>query len=186
MKLIRSVSLISLIAILGFGGAAFAQSGRENGPPMDYPGGNGEMAGSGKMGRSHEFVRNKLGLTEDQAQKLRQLRIDYKKGTIRRHADLRIARLDLREILEQKTIDPEKVEKKVRQIEGLRGDLQIFRIQSMMKAKDFLSDEQFAKFKHMILAHSSHRWRGRDRMHWTGAMHHDRDHESDHFGNEGE
>jgi len=178
MKFIRILTLVLFIGTLGSVGATFAQSGGEDGPAADQPQGHGEMARPGAMGRGHDVMRNRLGLTEDQAQKLHSLWFDFKKGAIRRRADLRIARLELHQVLEQKTVDLGQTEKKVREIERLRGDLQLFRIQSMMKAKDFLTEEQFAKFKHHVLAHRSHRWRGTARMHGMAAMHHGRGYEA--------
>ena len=113
---------------------------------------------------SPESLREMLGLSDDQVQKMRQLRMEYEKETIRKAADIRVAGLEVKDLLEQKTVDLAQVEKKVRQLEGLRGDLTLLRVRSMMKAKDFLNDQQFAKFKQMILMLSSHRMAGMHEM----------------------
>lgn len=138
---------------------------------------HGEM--SGKMGMSRggpfsvERMREVLNLSEEQEQQMRKLRMDYKKENIRKHADLKVARLELSELMQEKNMNMGKVEKKVRQVEGIQGNLMLFRINNLMKAKEFLSDEQFDKFRKMTRGFSSHRKRHgmmKKGMHGKGMM----------------
>jgi Spy/CpxP family protein refolding chaperone len=172
MKSNRLLAL-SLILFVFSIGPTFAQTG--SGMPGDRERRHGErgmMPGEGRMRPdmmmkgphgdllSPEMMREALGLNDEQVQKLRQLRSDYEKETIRKHADLRVAQLELKDLLEQKNIDMSQVEKKIRQTEGLRSDLMLFRVKSLMKAKDFLSAEQFDRLRKMTLAMAAHRGGG--------------------------
>jgi|GEM_PF-4174125 len=107
-----------------------------------------------------------LGLSEDQRQKLMQLRTDIEKETIRKRAEMSVARIELRELIAQKNVDLNLVEKKIRQIELLRGDIRIYRVQSLLKAKGFLNTVQFEKFKRMVLFRAHHRRHGGQRRFW--------------------
>jgi hypothetical protein len=173
MKSNRLLAL-SLILFVFSISPSFAQTG--SGMPGERErrhGAGGMMPGEGRMspemmmkGRPHgdmlspEMLREALGLNDEQVQKLRQLRSDYEKETIRKHADLRVARLEMRDLLEQKNIDMGQLEKKIRQIEGVRSDLMLFRVKSLMKAKEFLSAEQFDRLRKMTLAMAAHRGGG--------------------------
>jgi hypothetical protein len=168
MKRVPSILVLFLAVTFFSARPSFAQMGQmemmgggEKGHPGGMPG-MGPGMGMPK-GNPHgdpfspEVLREYLGLNDDQVQKMRQLRMEYEKESIRKHADLRVAQLELADLLQQKNIDMGQVEKKIRQIETVRGDLMLFRIRSLMKAKDFLNDEQFARFKQMTLAFSAHR-----------------------------
>ena len=177
MKRVSSILILLFVVTFVLARFSYAQmdpmgmmmGGGEKGRPgsMSGPGpGMGQGMGMSK-GYGHgdpfspEMLREHLGLNDEQVQKMRQLRTDYEKESIRKHADLRVAQLELGELMQQKSIDIGQVEKKVRQIETVRGDLMLFRVRSLVKTKDFLTPEQFDKFKQMTLAFSAHRFGGR-------------------------
>ena len=85
--------------------------------------------------------REKLDLSSDQVRNLERLRKDFEKQSIRKEADIRVAKLDLHALLDAQPVDMTKVEAKVREIERLRADLRFARIRAAQKAKEQLSVE---------------------------------------------
>jgi len=189
MKLSRFILALLLVQPTISAAVAAAQMGSGSMEMQENETRHPEDGPSGKMFRPHgdpfspESLREMLGLTDDQVQKISQLRLDYEKETIRKHADIRVAELELKNLLEQKNIDMGAFEKKVRQLEGLRGDLMLLRVKDMQKAKEFLNEKQFAHFKEMIMRMATHRMGRMDGMmmmpkgHPGGPMEKERDHQ---------
>jgi len=94
--------------------------------------------------------REKLGLSENQARQLEQLRDNFQKESIRKEADLRVAEMDLKALLEAEAVDMTKVEEKIREIERLKGDLRLARIRAIEKGKEQLTAEQRKKLQEML------------------------------------
>ena len=94
--------------------------------------------------------REKLGLSDDQVKKLEQLRSDFEKETIRNEADIRVAEIDLNNLLQAQNADLAKVEAKIRDIERLRADLRIARIRAIEKGKALLTAEQRKKLQELL------------------------------------
>jgi len=112
----------------------------------------------GSMGTREEgppismIIRNreKLDLSSDQVKNLERLRTDFEKQSIRKEADIRVAKLDLHALLHTQPVDMKKVEAKVHEIERLRADLQFARIRATQKAKEQLSLEQRQKLDELL------------------------------------
>ena len=134
----------------------------EGGPPgMPGAGMMGEGArpgpGFGREGRrsSHEGPlitimldhAQELGLTPDQERKLRDLRTEFAKESVRRTADIRVAEIELNSLLEQGKWDLTKIETKVKQISMLQGDLRLARIKVLAAGREILTPEQIEKLK---------------------------------------
>ncbi len=94
--------------------------------------------------------REKVGLSDDQIKKLEQLRSDFEKETIRNEADIRVAEIDLNNLLQAPSADMAKIEAKIREVERLRADLRIARIRAIDKAKALLSAEQRKRLQELI------------------------------------
>ncbi|HEU4342371.1 MAG TPA: periplasmic heavy metal sensor [Candidatus Binatia bacterium] len=94
--------------------------------------------------------RDRLGLSPDQVKNLEQLRTDFEKASIRYDADLRIAEMDLKTLLEAPAVDLNKVEAKVREIERTRADFRLARIRAIEKGKEQLSAEQRKKLQELL------------------------------------
>jgi Spy/CpxP family protein refolding chaperone len=94
--------------------------------------------------------REKLDLSSDQVKNLERLRKDFEKQSIRKEADIRVAKLDLHALLDAKPVDMTKVEAKVHEIERLRADLRFARIRAVQKAKEQLSVEQRQKLDDLL------------------------------------
>ena len=88
-----------------------------------------------------------LGLTLEQQQKLRDLRAQFSKESVRRTAEIRVAEIELDTLLEQDQWDLSKIEPKVKQIVGLQGDLRLARIKTLAAGRAVLTPEQLEKFK---------------------------------------
>jgi Spy/CpxP family protein refolding chaperone len=100
---------------------------------------------------SSENLQQRLGLTDDQAAKLKALRGNYLKETTMQGARIRVAELELGDLLDEKKLDASKIEKKVKEIESLKSELLMGRIRSLIKSADFLSPEQFAQLRAMTM-----------------------------------
>jgi len=94
--------------------------------------------------------REKLGLSDDQVKKLEQLRSDFEKETIRNEADIRVAEIDLNNLLQAASADLPKIEGKIREIERLRADLRIARLRAIEKGKALLTVEQGRKLQELL------------------------------------
>jgi Spy/CpxP family protein refolding chaperone len=93
--------------------------------------------------------REKVGLSDDQVKKLEQLRSDFEKETIRKEADIRVAEIDLNNLLQASSPEMDKIEAKIREIERLRADLRIARLRAVEKGKGLLSAEQRKKLQEL-------------------------------------
>lgn len=110
---------------------------------------------------SMQGLKEGLNLTDDQAKKLHDLFNDYRKGVIQKRANLQVAEIEMEEAISDPKLDLSKIEKKAKEKEALETDMLMFRVRSMAKAKEFLSDAQFDKFRAGI----------EQRMSMSGGMH---------------
>ncbi len=157
--------LLSVVLWVGLAAPATAQM---MGPPVQ--GGPSGMPGAGIMGQGArpgpEFGREgrrsshegplitimldhaqELGLTPDQERKLRDLRTEFAKESVRRTANIRVAEIELNSLLEQDKWDLTKIEPKVKQIAALQGDLRLARIKVLAAGREILTPEQIEKLK---------------------------------------
>jgi len=117
--------------------------------------GKGMMGGPGMMGApggrmmevEHHLARllETLNLNEQQKKEVGEITTGMKKDTIRRVADMGIARLDLQELLRQEPLDLKAVEAKVKQLGSLRTDMHLAHIKTLEQIKSKLTPEQRKK-----------------------------------------
>src|SRR5262245_23712894 len=93
---------------------------------------------------------DKLHLSASQVQTLEKLRNDFRRQSIRLDADLKVAEMDLAQLLDADSADMGKVESKVREIEKLKGDLRLARLRAIEEGKKVLSTEQRVKLKELL------------------------------------
>jgi Spy/CpxP family protein refolding chaperone len=106
----------------------------------------------GSMARmSAEDLKQRLGLSDEQTAKLKDIRRNYLKDTTMQGAKIRVAELELSDLLDDKKLDASKIEKKVKEIEALKSDLMMGRIRSLLKTADFLTPEQFDQLRAMTM-----------------------------------
>jgi Spy/CpxP family protein refolding chaperone len=95
------------------------------------------------------MLKEQLKLNDDQVAKLKKIRSDYQKEMIKRKANLRVAMLELWEIIDAKNLDMGKAEKKVKELETMQSDLMLYRIKALQETRKFLTDEQYEQFREM-------------------------------------
>jgi Spy/CpxP family protein refolding chaperone len=164
----RRKGLVVLTVILAIALAlpAAAQMGpMQQGGQMGGMGGGGMMGGGmmrpglreGREGRmmSHEGPlitimlehSQDLGLNPEQEGKLRDLRTEFSKESVRRTAEIRVAEIELNSLVEQDQWDLAKIEPKVKQIATLQGDLRLARIKTLAAGRAVLTPQQLEKLK---------------------------------------
>ena len=123
----------------------------------DWLGRWGDYLGSGTLKNEERPLiafmlrnREKLDLSAAQVKNLEQLRNDFQKESIRKDADLRVAEMDLTNLLNGEKTDMAKAEAKVREIERMRGDLRIARIRTIEKGKEQLTADQRKKLQELL------------------------------------
>ena len=94
--------------------------------------------------------RQELGLSAAQEQELERIRTDFQRKAIQLDADQRVAQTDLSALLRSDSVDLDKVESKVREIERLRADLRIGRIRAIEQGKGQLTPAQRAKLQTLL------------------------------------
>jgi Spy/CpxP family protein refolding chaperone len=148
------------------------QSGMMGQGPMDQPGGMREspprgpsgMMGSGTMGMMEgggmgghmgmmepgsmlRMLKTELALSEGQERQLKDILYQATKTGIKQRADVRVAELELQQLLDADAVDMGKIEAKLKDIEGLRTALRLNLIKAHEQAKGVLSPEQRQQFE---------------------------------------
>lgn len=138
-----------------------AGHGMPPGPMMGMPppGGPGMMMGPMRRGEASPGERpaismilqqrEALKLTAEQEQRLRALRADYEKEAARRGAEIRMAEVDLRELLNAEAPDLAKAEELVKRIAAAQGELRFARIRAIQAGLAVLTKEQRQQFERL-------------------------------------
>ncbi|QWV98715.1 hypothetical protein KP005_05365 [Geomonas nitrogeniifigens] len=148
----RTVSiLLATVALMALSiPTAFAQMKHM---PMDDQGpGYGRMMEPGKMGDMTAMClehAEKLGLTDDQTMKMKPLHREMQKKQARFMADLKIAEIELAEIMEVKDFDLEKATSAVKKIEGIKTSHHLEMLSAMKQMRAILTDQQFKEMMKM-------------------------------------
>jgi Spy/CpxP family protein refolding chaperone len=137
------------VLVMASGGWAQAPAGH---PPRDMMGGMKGPGGPPPGGHpggmfSPGFFQQELGLSAEQLDKFKKVRGEYQKEAIRRKADIKIAEIELWDLVEKKDATSDQLEKKVREVEGKKTDLRVFRFKQLATLKTILTPEQFEKFR---------------------------------------
>lgn len=88
-----------------------------------------------------------LGLDEKQTKEVKELRDKVMKETIKKRADERVARVELRDLLDNDPVDIKAVEAKLKQIEAMRTGIHLSLIRAKEEVKSKLTPEQRKKFQ---------------------------------------
>jgi len=94
--------------------------------------------------------REELGLSSTQVQALERLRGEFQKQAIRAEADLRVAEMDLGQLLSAEPADMSAVEPKIREIEKRRADLRLARVRTVESGRALLSADQREKLRALL------------------------------------
>jgi len=145
--------LFSLLLTVAFAIPAFSQMndmsmqshGEEQGQMMAM--GNMEMGGD-MMFMEHAY---KMGLTDEQMAKMKPLHTEMQKKQIRFKADLKIAEIELMEIMEVKDFDVDKATSAVKKIEDIKTAQHLGMLKAMKDMRAILTDEQFKNMQKMCM-----------------------------------
>ncbi|MGH7180845.1 MAG: Spy/CpxP family protein refolding chaperone [Nitrospiraceae bacterium] len=108
---------------------------------------------SGYAGMTSHVLRNllrhqsDLGLTEDQVTKLKALALDQDRAQIRAHADVRVAKRELRALVMGEKTELSVIEAKIKERESFEGKLSFMRIKAKRDLYAVLTPEQREKQK---------------------------------------
>ena len=94
--------------------------------------------------------REMFRLTLEQEQKLRALRAEYEKDAARGEADVRVAEIDLRELLAAESPDLLRVEAQVKKVAALQGEQRFRRIRTLQAGLALLTKEQRQQLDHHL------------------------------------
>jgi Spy/CpxP family protein refolding chaperone len=147
----KLAAIVAAVSILALATLAYGEmGGRGMGPGMMYGCGMDGMM----MDAEHHMSEIVKGLNLDDQQKafMGEIKSRMMKETIRRKADMRIAQIELKDLLMQDTVDMKAVEAKVKQLEMMRTEMQLSHIKAMEECKAKLTPDQRKKFREMMEA----------------------------------
>jgi len=110
--------------------------------------GNMDMMGCHMMCMGHE---NNMGLTDDQMMKMKPLHREMQKKQIKSQSDLKLAEIELMEIMEVKDFDLEKSTVAVKKIEDIKTAQHLEMLRAMKGMRAILTDEQFKNMHKMCM-----------------------------------
>lgn len=145
---------LAIAVILGFTAQAFSQPASK---PCGREGHHQRMRRPTprrfERGRqAFEFflgLREKLGLTDEQVDKLKAIKLEHGKVAIKTRAELKIKELELRELMQATESDEFAIKTKVKEIEELRTQLMMNRINGRLEARKVLTEKQLKKLKEL-------------------------------------
>ena len=146
-KRITFTVALALILMGSVALSSYAEKETKDTPRHGKKSGYKEMARMHKSPFSVETLKAGLDLNDKQVVSMRALSLDYKKGTIMKEAEIKIAELELMELFNQKTLDLPAMQTQLQKLGFLRTGLSFFRIEMLQQAQSFLNNKQFAKFK---------------------------------------
>ena len=115
---------------------------------------DGGMRGRGSFGlaglASDPRVRERLGITPEQASKIRQQELNFRKVQIRNRAELEVKRMELAELLTADKPDRGMIDKKLREISDTQFASEKSRIDHHLAMREALTPEQREKLKQMF------------------------------------
>jgi Spy/CpxP family protein refolding chaperone len=145
--------LLSLLLTVVFAVPAFSQM--KDMPMMGHWGGHGPMMEMGimdMMGGDMMCMEqaNKMGLTDDQMMKMKPLHREMQKKQIRFQADLKLAEIELMEIMEVKDFDLDKATFAIKKIGNMKTLEHLEMLKAMKDMRAILTDEQFKNMHKMM------------------------------------
>ena len=107
-----------------------------------------DMMGGDMMCMEHM---HHMGLTDDQITKMKSMRREMQKSQIRSKADLKIAEIELMEIMEVKDFDLDKANSAVKKIGDIKTARHLEMLKAMKDMRTILTDDQFKKMHKMCM-----------------------------------
>ena len=142
--------VVGFVALVtgGTGFSAWADSGSGHDPHTGMAYGEGDHNGMGHHGGlSPLAMKDQLGLSDEQVNRLRPLEMDYRKTMIQNVADLRVAMVDMGTLMDAKQPDMAAITAKVDEISLLQKKMMMYRVGVLLKVKEVLSAAQYEQFR---------------------------------------
>lgn len=114
---------------------------------MKLPHQESRIAGHHRFSRSME---KELMLTSQQKEAFDRIETDYEKMVIKKTADIRAAEVDLANLLSQKDHDRQAIQEQVGKIAGLKEEMMMARIDSLLTLKALLTKGQYSQFQQIL------------------------------------
>lgn len=147
-------TVLSLLVMVVFALPAYAQT--MDMPMMEHMEGHRHMMEPGHMDKMDDMTgmclehADKLGMTDDQIAKLKPLHTGMQKQQARFKADLKIAEIELKEIMEVKDFDLDKATAAVKKIAEIKTNHHLEMLQAMKQVRTLLTEDQFKNMKKMM------------------------------------
>ncbi len=148
--------MVAAVVMMAFNSPVTAYSQMKDMNMDEHKGAHGSMMDQCHMDKMSSMMdkcvehAEKIGLTEAQLAKMKPLHREMQKKMVRDKADVKIAELDLMEIMEVKDFDLDKANAAVRKIADLMTAQHLEMIKTMKEVRGMLTDEQFNKMKSMM------------------------------------
>src|ERR1017187_8250891 len=153
----KKVLLTVCLAVV-FATPAFSQMNMPMGEHMEGHPGHMESCNMDRPGEEmgdmmHKCLEHadKLGLSEEQINKIKPIHREMQKKQARYTADLKIAQIDMKEIMDVKDFDLDKASAQAKKIADIKTAQHLEMLKSMKEVHSILTDEQFKKMKKMHL-----------------------------------
>jgi Spy/CpxP family protein refolding chaperone len=157
MKVLHSVTITAAaVALLAFSAPVTAFSQMKDMPVKEHRHGDGQMMEMCNMDKMDDMMgmciehADKMGLSEEQMAKMKPAHREMQKKQARFKADLKIAEIELMEIMEVKDFDLEKAGTTVKKIADIKTAHQLEMLKGMKDMRTMLTDEQFKNMKKMM------------------------------------
>jgi len=157
MKALYSIGiLVAAAALLTFMVPAPAFSEMKGMTMKTQKGAHGQMMDMGSMDMMDDMMgtciehADMMGLTEDQTMKMKSVHTEMQKRQARFKADVKIAEIELMQILDVKDFDLEKANVAVKKIADIKTAHHLEMIKAMKEMRTILTDDQFKKMKKMM------------------------------------
>lgn len=98
-------------------------------------------------GRMLLRLKDKIGLTSEQVQKIEKMQTLYYESQIRGKSDLKVLELRFNSYLKTKKVNRTKVEKMIREIAKIKTDLQVDHFNYLLDLRSLLTPEQIKKIE---------------------------------------
>ncbi len=161
MKIVKSVPVLILaVALFALGTSVPAFSETKGMSMNEHKEGHGSMMAPGDMDKMGDMMgemmgmcikhADKMGLSDEQVAQMKPTHNAMQKKQVRYKADVKIAELELKEILEVKDFDLEKANAAVKKIAEIKTAHHLEMLKAMKEIRTMLTDDQFKKMKKMM------------------------------------
>lgn len=94
-----------------------------------------------------ELFSEELGLTEEQQSAIKEQQFKIEKEVIELHSQIKVAKLELKNLLREDSPDTTEIKNKIEEIGQLKSQLRWVKVQSKLGLRDLLTSEQYEKLK---------------------------------------